>query len=281
MDRVRDKPGRGEALLKYKNPPVVEVVLSVAFEPVQGLRLIHIGDLWREHFSDLSVVEEKSPIEMPLELFNGSVVPTLSFRMTPELPFPRLWFQNESRTQLVQLQNNFLARNWRKSDQTAEYPRYEKLRELFLRDLEGLNTFLSEKKLGPLVPTQCEITHINHVSASRVAEVVTFVCDDDSPPFGQPESTNIITQFLIKADDPEAVPLGRLHVQATTARLQASGDPVVVLTITARGGPMEPGINGILRFLDVARESSRQVFETMTRADRRAEWEEIYASNAG
>ncbi len=255
---------------RYRNPPVVEVVLSVAFESIQDFKVIHLGELWQRHFSELTEVEEKPPIEMPVERFNGGF-PTIGFRMTPELPLPRIWFQNKTRTQLVQIQNNFLARNWRKGETEDNYPRYPALRELFIRDLASFSAFLATHSMDPMTPTQCEITYINHVGVSAVEEVMSFVSRPHSSNLRKPEATNITTQFLLTAPT-EETPLGRIYVQAATARLQATGDPVVVVTITARGAPIGAGTEGVLSFLDLGHNACREVFDTMTRAAARESW---------
>jgi uncharacterized protein (TIGR04255 family) len=256
-------------LPRYRNPPVVEVVLSVAFEPIQGLRIIQLGDLWREHFSYLTEVEEKPPIEMPVERFDVTGGPTLSFKMMPDVPLPRLWFQNDIRTQLVQVQNNFLARNWRKSESSADYPRYPALRELFALDMGRLNEFLGKKRLGEFVPTQCEITYINHVSRSKVDDLLAFVGDLGTSSFPDADAANITTQFLMREGGD---PLGRLHLQATTARSKATGEPLVVLTITARGRPMGGGTDGVLAFLDLGRKWARTAFDSVTRPEMQQAW---------
>jgi uncharacterized protein (TIGR04255 family) len=256
-------------LPRYRNPPVVEVVLSVAFEPIQGLRIIQFGDLWREHFSSLTEVEEKPPIEMPVERFDLTGGPTVSFTMMQDVPLPRLWFQNDVRTQLVQVQNNFLARNWRKSENSADYPRYPALRELFALDMERLNEFLTKRRLGDFAPTQCEITYINHVSGSKVDDVLAFFGDPGTSSFPDADAANITTQFVMREGGD---PVGRLHLQATTARSKATGEPLVVLTITARGMPMGGGPDGVLAFLDLGRKWARTAFDRLTRPEMQQAW---------
>jgi uncharacterized protein (TIGR04255 family) len=256
---------------RYRKPPVVEVVLSVAFEALQGFKVVHFGELWRQHFSELTEVEEQSPIEMAVERFNGGL-PTIAFRMTPDLPLPRVWFQNKARTQLVQIQNNFLARNWRKGETADDYPRYPALRESFVRDLTSIGQFLAKQGMDPMTPTQCEITYINHVRVSAVEEVLSFVSRPRSQQFRRPEATNVATQFLL-AQATDQVPVGRVYLQAVPARLQATGDPIVVLTITARGAPIGAGAQGVLSFLDLGRKACREVFDTMTRTALRKTWE--------
>lgn len=251
---------------QYRNPPVVEVLLSIAFDPIQQLGVIAIADLWREHFSELRDVEEQPPLEMAVERFDTPGDP-VSFEFRSTLPLPRLWFQNESRTQLVQVQNNFLARNWRKNEGSADYPRYPALRKLFAADLAHLQEFLAARNLGKLIPTQCELTYVNHVPRAKVTDVLSFVTGDRT--LGDPDATSVAMQYIIRDADK---PIGRLHLQAASARSKSTGEPLVVLNLTARGRPLGPGVDGVFGFLDLGRVWTRRAFETGTRHELKKEW---------
>ena len=108
------KPGSAIDEVVFRSPPLVEMVLAVAFEPVQELGVVALGDLWRRYFSHLKNVEEKPRIEMPVEQVDGAGVPSFSFQIAQTVPIPRLWFQDPAGGHLVQIQNNWFARNWRK-----------------------------------------------------------------------------------------------------------------------------------------------------------------------
>lgn len=253
----------------YRTPPVVEVILSAAFEPIAGLGLIKLGDLWREHFAALPNVDEKPRLEMPVERFDLAGGAAVSLTMMRALPLPRLWFQNSTRTQLVQIQNDFLARNWRRGDSGTEYPRYPALRRLFAEDVEHLAAFVRKEQLGEFAPTQCELTYVNHVLGSTVADLLVTMTDSDTSAFPDADAASFRTQFVIRDGDQ---PVGRLHVEATTARRKDTREPLVVLTITARGRPIGRGPDGVFSFLDLGREWCRRAFDTMTRREMQRAW---------
>src|SRR6266566_564057 len=66
-------------------------------------------------------------------------------------PAPRLWFLNESGTELIQVQEDRFIHNWRKTDSGQQYPRYEYIRGRFNSELQLFSSFLEAEKLPRLV----------------------------------------------------------------------------------------------------------------------------------
>jgi uncharacterized protein (TIGR04255 family) len=189
--------------------------------------------------------------------------------MLSTAPLPRLWFHDKEGTQLVQVQNNWFARNWRKLQTSADYPRYPALRAAFENDLRHLAEYLKTKDLGDIIPTQCEITYINHIPVADIPAVLNLVNDARNSSMPAAEATSLSTQFVIKAGNDS---VGRLHLQASTARSKTSLEPLVVLTLTARGRPLGEGIDGVLGMLDLGREWCDRAFENVTRPDMQERW---------
>jgi uncharacterized protein (TIGR04255 family) len=256
-------------LTEYRTPPVVEVVLGTAFQPLQRLGIVELVDIWREHFALLTEVEEQPRVELPIERFDVPEVPPISFEMLPSAPVPRLYFHDREGTQLVQLQNDWFARNWRKLQTSADYPRYPALRAAFEADLRHLADYIQTKDLGDIIPTQCEITYINHIPVEDVASAITLVNDARRSSMPEAEGTHLATQFVITTGHDR---VGRLHLQARSGRSKASGEPVVVLTITARGKPLGEGIDGLLAMLDLGREWCNRAFDNVTRPEMQERW---------
>jgi hypothetical protein len=127
-------------LPNFERPPVAEVILSVAFEPVQGLGVIELARLWEEKFrGEFPGVEEQPPWQMPIERLSSSPgTPNVSLEVFSSPPMPRLWFISERGTELVQVQRDWFARNWRKMDSPEGYPRYASLRRPFEEALSSL-----------------------------------------------------------------------------------------------------------------------------------------------
>ena len=133
-DRPADLPD-------YKRPPLVEVALAVQFAELQGYRTIHAGLLWAETFRKAYPrVIEQPQLDPIFEVFGPHArAAQWQIRQMPGPPVPRLWFMNEQETELVQIQANWFARNWRKVGEGEDYPRYEKLRERFFAELEEID----------------------------------------------------------------------------------------------------------------------------------------------
>ena len=227
----------GEPLPEFANPPVSEVALSVSFDPVDLLRVPQIGLLWHERFKERFPIVEEQPAAEPMrEEFTGPARPefTISFDSGP--PLPRLWFLSSDGTELVQIQRNWFARNWRKVAGSESYPRYPHLLGAFVDDYSDFRSFLLEEKLGAPEVTQCEITYVNQVrvpgewSSGDIHRVLRIFrsLPHDAFPHG-PEHARLALAWLMKR---EGEPFGRLHCTMSPARLIDGNEPILVLTLT-------------------------------------------------
>jgi uncharacterized protein (TIGR04255 family) len=262
-DRPPDLPDFGA-------PPVVEVVLSVQFEPLQNLRVVHLGQLWSAYRERFPIVEEHAPLPRVHETFGGAPQPTMRVAMhllqKPDLP--RVWFKNVPGTELVQFQADRFVRNWRKYETDVPYPRYEGIRDSFFEGLSQLREFAAEHKLGAINPDQCEVTYVNHI-ASQSGEnlcqyahrVLTGVAEQRSPAPGlHPENSRISLRYvMVDSDD---TPIGRLTVTADPV-WTADEVPTIVLTLTARGKPSD-GSDGVADFFNRGRETIVHAFASLT-----------------
>ena len=255
----------------FRSPPIAEVSLAVVFQPL-ALGVLTAVDLWREKFADeFPNVEEQAPLRLPQERFDGLPYSSPHFGIelvgTPSLP--RLWFTNEKGDELVQVQSDWFARNWREGEGSHEpYPLYEYVRTAFARDLAKFEAFLTARHLGPLRPIQAEITYINHIDESDLSQVLTSLARVEQN--SEPESVSYGSQHvLMKAQ----TPIGRLHLQATNAVHRKRG-VITVLTITARGLPLGDGIEGALAFLDTGANEALSAFVHSTRPEMHQKWSE-------
>ena len=127
--------------MAFVNPPVHEVSLSVSFASRAAasdydVRQIH--DLFREEL----------PVCQRAPAFQGSeLLPALGvLPLNSEEPVPsRWWFKSEDDALLLQVQENFLALNWRRRTQIDSpnyYPGFDILFETFKRHVETLRQWL-------------------------------------------------------------------------------------------------------------------------------------------
>jgi hypothetical protein len=264
------KPDAAEVAASFLSPPIEEVSLAVAFQPIP-LGVIHASELWRTTFSEeFPEVEEQAPIQLPTETFTGPPIsPVISVEMVSRPSLPRLWFLNKKNgTDLVQVQADWFARNWR---QTAEfrqnYPEYQTIRGSFAKDFAKFISFVEATGIGEIKPVQAEITYINHINQTNIAAVLRTV--EDVLELGIPEAGIAGSQYVLVTD---GRPVGRLHLQANTALHRIKQEPITVLTITARGRPLGDGIAGVLAFLDLGAQRALEAFVYSTRDNMHEQW---------
>lgn len=251
--RSRDLPDFGE-------PPVVEVALSVQFEPVSTLRAPQLGVLWTTEFRDrFPNTQDHAPLDAVVEQFGGPRPAHVDVRFEVQPPMPRCWFLNPEGTELVQIQQDRFVRNWRKVGGGEKYPRYERIRESFQSDLARFAAFLARENLGGLRLNQCEVTYVNHIPAcdawrshGEMDRVVRLAAHHQTAFLPRAESTQLSTRYVIGGAD--GISIGRLHVNVQPAFRAQDQQPLFVLTMTARGRPDGQAVQDAFAFLDRGRE---------------------------
>ena len=271
-----------EAILElpsFSSSPLVEVALSVAFTPVARLRTIELVRVWDDLFGkEFPRGEEQPPYQMPIEQLGGRLqAAQMSVQFTTGLPTPRLVAHNPLDDQVIQLQNNYFARNWRKASPDAAYPRYRNLVRPFEDDLSKLEMYLQSNGFGKFHPVQCELTYINHIVVPSsvgpdLGEILTLVAPRPRVPeeMTEPESMRIAAQFPIMEGD---ATVGRIYVSADPARRRTDNVPITLLKVTARGKPLgEEATAGVLGFLDLAHRRAVVTFAAITRPEMHERW---------
>jgi len=263
----------------FRSPPVVEVALSVHFDKLPGLGSVQIASFWQQFRDRFPKTEEHPPLEPAFERFD---VPPLRKRGAVRLeliekpPTPRFWFLNQPGTELIQVQQDRIAHNWRKLATGAEYPRYERIRESFQSELNCFQEFIRNEGIGEFVPNQCDVTYVNHIlwdelnhgEPDRLLTVFQRHFNDGFLP--DPEDATIKMRFVIPDD--QGKPAGRLHADLVPGYRNADGQPLFILTMTARGRPLGEGIEGAMAFLDRGREWVVRGFASLTTPEMHEKW---------
>ncbi len=274
MDATRPLPD-------FADPPVAEVALAVQFEPLADLRTPQIGLLWNKFRDRFPQFEEHPLLDPIMERFGVKQPPRASvqFEMVRKPPVQRCWFLNKSGTELVQVQQDRFAHNWRKVGDGDEYPRYEHVRDTFKNELGAFERFLGTEKVGDLMPNQCEVTYVNHIVADEgwknhgeLAQVLTLFggkCSEEFLP--DLEEARVSGSYVIPGDGGQP-PLGRLRFSIDPVYLRESGQPMFLLNLVARGRPDGEGVDGVLRFLDTAREWIVRGFAAITTPNMHEVW---------
>lgn len=242
MDPAFESSRLGE-LPEFDNPPVVETVLSVQFDPIPNLRTAHLGLLWDSFRNAYPNTEEKLPLDPAIEQFPDvpATISGVNIQTGDAAPVPRLWFVSPSAHELIQIQNGRFIRNWRKQGGGDQYPRYErKIRPNFDRDFQRFLDFLVASGLGQPRVTQCEVTYVNHVIAgegwesfTEAEKVFAFWRQPVAVPPGLAEDFRVHARFPIPG--PDGSPVGRLHADVMPAVRVADQRKMFVFQLTARG----------------------------------------------
>lgn len=262
----------------FKNPPVIEVVLGVQFEPLQRLEIPHYGLFWSKIRDRFPNAETKSPLNAHVESFGTVAKQEMSIQLLAEFPSPRLWFSNEPGTELLQVQQDRFIFNWRQRNDSP-YPRYERVRERFLELSQQFIEFLSSEGIGKIVPNQSEVTYVNHLLRGGLFQERGILEQAFSLWSGKtsdgflplPEDASFRTSYRLLADD-TGEPFGRLHATVEPRIRAADQERLVRLTLTARGLPRPADMNGVLDFFDLGREYVVRGFASLTTPEMHKEW---------
>ena len=269
---------RPEDLPEFRDPPLVETALSLQFQPLQGFSLVHVGLLWHKFRHTFPVIEEHAPLSAIGETFGVPSPRQVEVTIEGEPPLPRVWFLNESETELIQIQADRLTHNWRKTGKiSTPYPRYERIRTSFRHELWEFQEFLTDEKLGKVAINQCEITYVNHIEPceawhehGEIEGVLRAWTAQEHDFLPELEGGSIQQRFVIRSGS--GGPLGRLHASLTPAWEAEGRSPILVLTLTARGSPLGQGIDGAFDFFDLGREWIVKGFSDLTTTDMHRVW---------
>lgn len=262
-----------QPIVDFDHPPVVETVLSVGFAPIGGLTGAHVGEFWTDLRTDLPIIAERPPYEMPTERpIDGP--PGLQLSVTP-VPPSRYWLISEDDSRLLQVQRDWFAFNWRYRDgMPYETARYPARRDAFREYWDQFRSYVESNKLGGIEPRACEVTYINHVrmsgqGAEDLDRVLRFV---SAPSFstkaiGRIESWETSLSAMLLS---QGKPAGRVHLSVRPIRVD--GEPLWQVNLTARGKPLGRSDEGILNFLDLGHETIVINFKDITTDEKHEEW---------
>ncbi|WP_163098570.1 TIGR04255 family protein [Acidithiobacillus ferrianus] len=278
----------GLALPEFGTPPLIETVIGVQFDPLPNLDIPRIGLLWQRFRERLPAVQNMPPLEPVIERAGVRKVsgwPALRFG--GQAPLPRCWFLNLAGNELLQIQQDRFIWNWRKVAENDSYPRYEKcIRQNFIEHLGEFLNFLLQENVGDFRPNQCEIIYVNHIisgpeqgwethkDAGKVFQCWNSAYVDSTVP--EIESIQMAVSHIINSAKNEF--LGRLHVTIEPAFRNEDDKPIFVMTLTARGKPLNPDISGVMEMLDIGRKLVVETFTAMTTKGMHEVWEKQHGS---
>jgi uncharacterized protein (TIGR04255 family) len=265
----------------FEKPPVIEVVISLQFQPLEALRSCHLGIYWQNVRAEgFSRTEDHLQLMPAFEDFEARPSPKVGVRFQAfddAPPLPRVWFLNETQSELIQVQRDRLIVNWRQGASPEPYPHYVSIIERFKFALKTFSEFVSSENLGTINPTQCEVTYVNHISTgvssnhSDLDHLVTMWRHTYSDSYlSKPEDVGFSARY--RMEDEQGNPVGRLHVDFQPAYRNTDGRPIFVMNLTARGKPEPADLGGAFRLFDREHEWIVRGFTSMTTQEMHALW---------
>ena len=265
-------------LPSYEEPPVIEVACGIVFEPLNDLLVPHFGLLWERFRKEYPQCQEVPPLAAAIESFEEARGQRLRIEVGTLPPLPRVWFQHETGSGLIQLQRDRFHYNWRKFGPADAYPRFENVIENFRQHFDQLESFLRENNLSNIRPVQYELTYINHIEQKEAMPHLSNI-GITFPDFSWRSNKE---RFL---PDPEAVhwqtifPLpdqaGRLHITINNGKRVHDKKAILNLEITARGIPAAAPKDKMWHWFDLAHEWIVQGFTDLTSNSAQKEWKRL------
>jgi uncharacterized protein (TIGR04255 family) len=224
----------------YDNPPAVETVMGFHFAQIAGWSPLHLGQLFSVFEADYPNGEMLAPV---VDLSLASRGGALNFLEAMTL---RAAFSDKLKSQLVQVQQSFFLRNWRRVVDGQQYAHYSELKPRFTADWQGFTSFLKQVGLGSPAVYRCEVTYVNHLVRGDIWNSYNDLAALLKPIAERASGSEQGRQYAFL---PEAATVNlvagynlaqmavSLQIQAQSAIRQPEGTEVIQLTVTAQSKP--------------------------------------------
>jgi uncharacterized protein (TIGR04255 family) len=272
--RLHDSSVRGDAV-KYSNPPVVETVLSVQFDPLPNLGAGQLGSYWKTLGDDWPHVTDVPAVDPVYERFETSKMwepPALGFKFSQKMDL-RLQIRNRTtKDRMIQIQNGRFFYNWLGTPRKA-YPSYESVRPEFDEQWDRFREYvISQADNNAVRPNQWEILYVNHIprgtawnKLAELPEVLTFLSQPNFEHLGlTPEGIGGEWRFEIQPKK------GRLYI-SLGLKVSEDGTPCIVMTLTARG-PIVDGSISLDDGLEIGHKTITEAFDRLTSSKAQHFW---------
>jgi uncharacterized protein (TIGR04255 family) len=213
--------------VKYKNPPINELIIGAYFDqPIAPLRSEHVGLFWAEIRKEFPKIQQQPELSLPL------VGPTLTFQIglgDEPYPMPRFWLISEDDTVLMQIQKNAFIFNWRRRN--TEYPHFDAVKSSFDQYFGLFSSFL-KKELGieSLNIQVAELTYSNLIESGDYwagpGDTPKLIPTMSIPDPGIPIERNLDFNYLTAYKLASGL---ALHVSVRTGRKASEADKAILI----------------------------------------------------
>lgn len=274
-------------LPQWESPPVDEVAISVQFNDIAGLKVVHYGQL-ANRFEKLGLTkhEDKGAIRAQFEVFGKRVVPAQFQFQAVDVPLPRVWYMSEDKHSLVQVQPDRFVYNWRKVEGAGKYPRLNEVLPEFWDRCQVFQAFLADQGLPPLSLNQCELSYFNiidvqdgetyHQAFARVFRFWNGLSAGALSGGGslEQEGGNLNLTYIVRAKD--GTPLGRLHSSVQAA--ERNNKRIIRFSLVFRGPWTRPVGQELVEYFAFGREAIVRLFDSMITERMHAQWGRVVSS---
>lgn len=261
---IQPPPNTSENRIKFKNPPINELVIAMYHLPVTEMRAQHIGLYWQRIRDRYPVCVQQPPIaanntqeELALTMQNleGEVY-----------PLPRFWFSKADHPTLIQVQRNAFILNWRKGSNST-YPHYEEVEKNFWNEFTEYVSFIQETLGTKLdVVNKCELTYIDIIekndlfsSLAELKNILPLVASQCDMHSDRSEFVGINSAATYRINE-------NLLIEITTklGRRVDTKDMVAMLEMRAHGTPNDLSIEGARSWYQTAHDAIYKTFLNIT-----------------
>jgi uncharacterized protein (TIGR04255 family) len=240
--------------MKSGRDPVDEVVMTVAIERVDALigpDLSNVLGAWRNEHPKVQI---QPPYTLPVEFPQQQLTPAQAAAFSFATEFTaRYWFTSEDDTEVIQIQPDLIALNWRRRSEVQTYPGYASLRGRLLE----LTDLIGERLGEALKPTSLELTYVNLASnelASHLANQIT----------ASSQSLELNALSLTQPIVRDGSVVGRTYASAQRGYDPSKQESNLLLTLTSRSTLFEsPGIAAMTEFMDAAHADITHLFKAL------------------
>lgn len=236
----------------YDNPPAVETVMGFHFAQIAGWNPLHLGQLYSDFHAEYPIGEMLAPVVDVSLAIRGE----LNFEALPL----RAAFSDKLRSQLVQVQQSFFLRNWRRVQKEQAYAHYAEMKPIFMSDWQRFKLFLEKVGLKSPEVYRSEVIYVNHLVRGEIwnsyndlaallkpiAQRASNVADHGRQYSFLPEAATVNLMAGYNLAELNV----NLKIQAQSVIKQPEGTEVVQLSVSAHSKPDSGNAEDLANALD-------------------------------